>query len=210
MTTDLNEEKNNNEALDEATDNKEQANINENAANTESTETEKPDEEKTNEAETEEKKEPTVEEKLAEAEATIAKLKEQALYKQAEFDNFRKRSISEKAELILNGGQKVITTLLPIIDDLERAQNNMDKMEDIAAVKEGVNLIVDKFLKLLAKEGLKKIDAVGKDFDTDYHEAIALVPGLPEDQKNKVIDCVECGYTLNDKVIRHSKVAVAQ
>jgi molecular chaperone GrpE len=177
MTTDLNEEKNNNEALDEATDNKEQANINENAANTESTETEKPEEEKTNEAETEEKKEPTVEEKLAEAEATIAKLKEQALYKQAEFDNFRKRSISEKAELILNGGQ---------------------------------NLIVDKFLKLLAKEGLKKIDAVGKDFDTDFHEAIALVPGLPEDQKNKVIDCVECGYTLNDKVIRHSKVAVAQ
>lgn len=167
--------------------------------------------EKTETEKTEEEvKEPTVEEKLAEAEATIAKLKEQALYKQAEFDNYRKRSIAEKSELIHNGGQKVITNLLPIIDDLERAESNMDKMDDVKAVKEGVALIIDKFLKALAKEGLKKIDCVGQDFNTDYHEAIALVPGLPEDQKNKVIDCVECGYTLNDKVIRHCKVAVAQ
>ena len=207
MTKDINEQNNNSEALDETANEEVKNNVSEEAqtadddAKTDTTDSEE---------KTEEKKEPTLEEKLAEAEATIAKLKEQALYKQAEFDNFRKRSIAEKAELILNGGQKVITNLLPIIDDLERAQSNMDKMEDVAAVKEGVTLIIDKFLKLLAKEGLKKIDAVGKDFDTDFHEAIALVPGQPEDKKNKVIDCVECGYTLNDKVIRHSKVAVAQ
>ncbi|MBQ7156336.1 MAG: nucleotide exchange factor GrpE [Bacteroidaceae bacterium] len=207
MTKDINEQNNNSEALDETANEEVKNNVSEeaqtadDAAKTDTTDSEE---------KTEEKKEPTAEEKLAEAEATIAKLKEQALYKQAEFDNFRKRSIAEKAELILNGGQKVITDLLPIIDDLERAQSNMDKMEDVAAVKEGVTLIIDKFLKLLAKEGLKKIDAVGKDFDTDFHEAIALVPGQPEDKKNKVIDCVECGYTLNDKVIRHSKVAVAQ
>jgi molecular chaperone GrpE len=207
MTKDINEQNNNSEALDETANEEVKNNVSEeaqtadDAAKTDTTDSEE---------KTEEKKEPTLEEKLAEAEATIAKLKEQALYKQAEFDNFRKRSIAEKAELILNGGQKVITNLLPIIDDLERAQSNMDKMEDVAAVKEGVTLIIDKFLKLLAKEGLKKIDAVGKDFDTDFHEAIALVPGQPEDKKNKVIDCVECGYTLNDKVIRHSKVAVAQ
>lgn len=207
MTKDINEQNNNSEALDETANEEVKSNVSEeaqtadDAAKTDTTDSEE---------KTEEKKEPTLEEKLAEAEATIAKLKEQALYKQAEFDNFRKRSIAEKAELILNGGQKVITNLLPIIDDLERAQSNMDKMEDVAAVKEGVTLIIDKFLKLLAKEGLKKIDAVGKDFDTDFHEAIALVPGQPEDKKNKVIDCVECGYTLNDKVIRHSKVAVAQ
>ena len=207
MTKDINEQNNNSEALDETANEEVKNNVSEeaqtadDAAKTDTTDSEE---------KTEEKEEPTLEEKLAEAEATIAKLKEQALYKQAEFDNFRKRSIAEKAELILNGGQKVITNLLPIIDDLERAQSNMDKMEDVAAVKEGVTLIIDKFLKLLAKEGLKKIDAVGKDFDTDFHEAIALVPGQPEDKKNKVIDCVECGYTLNDKVIRHSKVAVAQ
>lgn len=207
MTKDINEQNNNSEALDETANEEVKNNVSEeaqtadDAAKTDTTDSEE---------KTEEKKEPTLEEKLAEAEATIAKLKEQALYKQAEFDNFRKRSIAEKAELILNGGQKVITNLLPIIDDLERAQSNMDKMEDVEAVKEGVTLIIDKFLKLLAKEGLKKIDAVGKDFDTDFHEAIALVPGQPEDKKNKVIDCVECGYTLNDKVIRHSKVAVAQ
>ena len=207
MTKDINEQNNNSEALDETANEEVKNNVSEeaqtadDAAKTDTTDSEE---------KTEEKKEPTAEEKLAEAEATIAKLKEQALYKQAEFDNFRKRSIAEKAELILNGGQKVITNLLPIIDDLERAQSNMDKLEDVAAVKEGVTLIIDKFFKLLAKEGLKKIDAVGKDFDTDFHEAIALVPGQPEDKKNKVIDCVECGYTLNDKVIRHSKVAVAQ
>lgn len=205
MTKDINEEIMDNEA---AASTEAVNEVEENVANETSNESSETAAESSEAAE--EPKELTVEEKLAQAEATIAQLKEQALYKQAEFDNFRKRVIKEKADLILNGGQKTIINLLPIIDDLERAEANMEKMEDVAAVKEGVVLIIDKFLKTLAKEGLKKIDAVGKEFDTDYHEAIAMVPGLPEDQKNKVIDCVECGYTLNDKVIRHAKVAVAQ
>ena len=158
----------------------------------------------------EETKEPTPEEKIAELEKQIADLKTQQLYKVAEFDNFRKRVMQEKADLIKNGGSKVITTLLPIVDDLERAQQNMDKFEDVAAVKEGLNLIIDKFFKLLAQEGLQKMDVVGQPFDADLHEAIATVPGLPADQKGKVIDCMMAGYTLNDKVIRYAKVAVAE
>ena len=118
--------------------------------------------------------------------------------------------MQEKAELIKNGGSKVITTLLPIVDDLERAQQNMDKYEDVEAVKEGLTLIIDKFFKLLAQEGLKKMDVVGQPFDADLHEAIAMVPGQPDDQKGKVMDCMMAGYTLNDKVIRYAKVAVAE
>ena len=154
--------------------------------------------------------EQTADDKLAEAEAQIAELKRQMLYKAAEFDNYRKRVMQEKAELIKNGGAKVIASILPIIDDFERAEKNMEKLEDVAACKEGVRLIIDKFLKQLKQEGLEKMDVVGKPFDTDYHEAVAMVPGLPEDQKNKVIDCVLEGYMLNDKVIRHAKVAVAE
>lgn len=155
-------------------------------------------------------KELTPEEQIAELEKQITELKNQQLYKVAEFDNFRKRVMQEKAELIKNGGTKVITTLLPIIDDLERAQQNMDKYEDVAAVKEGLNLIIDKFFKLLAQEGLKKMDVVGTPFDSDLHEAIAMVPGQPDELKGKVIDCMTAGYTLNDKVIRYAKVAVAE
>lgn len=162
------------------------------------------------EAKKDEPKELTSEEKIAALEAQIAELKTQQLYKVAEFDNFRKRVMQEKAELIKNGGAKVITTLLPVVDDLERAQQNMDKFEDVAAVKEGLNLIIDKFLKQLAQEGLKKMEVVGQTFDPDYHEAVAMVPGLPEDQKGKVIDCMTAGYVLNDKVIRYAKVAVAE
>ncbi|MBR6202198.1 MAG: nucleotide exchange factor GrpE [Bacteroidaceae bacterium] len=157
-----------------------------------------------------EKKELTPEEKIAELEKQVEELKNQQLYKVAEFDNFRKRVMQEKAELIKNGGSKVITTLLPIIDDLERAQQNMDKYEDVAAVKEGLTLIIDKFFKLLAQEGLKKMDVVGQPFDSDLHEAIAMVPGQPDDMKGKVMDCMTAGYTLNDKVIRYAKVAVAE
>ncbi|MBO7581097.1 MAG: nucleotide exchange factor GrpE [Bacteroidaceae bacterium] len=157
-----------------------------------------------------EKKELTPEEKIAELEKQIEDLKNQQLYKVAEFDNFRKRVMQEKAELIKNGGSKVITTLLPIVDDLERAQQNMDKYEDVEAVKEGLTLIIDKFFKLLAQEGLKKMDVVGQPFDADLHEAIAMVPGQPDDQKGKVMDCMMAGYTLNDKVIRYAKVAVAE
>ncbi|NLV53179.1 MAG: nucleotide exchange factor GrpE [Bacteroidales bacterium] len=153
--------------------------------------------------------EKTPEEKIAELEKQIEGLKNQQLYKVAEFDNFRKRVMQEKAELIKNGGSKVIATLLPIIDDLERAQQNMDSYEDVAAVKEGLNLIIDKFFKLLAQEGLQKMDVVGNDFDADYHEAIAMVPGQPEEMKGKVMDCMTPGYILNDKVIRYAKVAVA-
>lgn len=160
--------------------------------------------------ETETPKELTPEEKIAELEKQVEDLKNQQLYKVAEFDNFRKRVMQEKADLIKNGGAKVITTLLPIIDDLERAQLNMDKYEDVAAVKEGLNLIIDKFFKLLAQEGLKKMDVVGQPFDSDLHEAIAMVPGQPDDQKGKVMDCMTPGYTLNDKVIRYAKVAVAE
>lgn len=160
--------------------------------------------------ETEEPRELTPEEKITELEKQIEELKKQQLYKVAEFDNFRKRVMQEKAELIKNGCSKVITTLLPVIDDLERAQQNMDKYEDVAAVKEGVNLIIDKFFKLLAQEGLKKMEAVGQPFDSDLHEAIAMVPGQPEDLKGKVMDCMIAGYILNDKVIRYAKVAVAE
>ena len=152
----------------------------------------------------------TPEAHIAKLYAQIEELKKQQLYKAAEFDNFRKRVMQEKAELIKNGGSKVITTLLPIIDDLERAQENMDKYEDVAALREGLSLIIDKFFKLLAQEGLKKMEVVGTDFCSDLHEAIAMVPGLPADQKGKVIDCLTAGYTLNDKVIRYAKVAVAE
>ena len=157
-----------------------------------------------------EEAEETDADKIAKLEAQIAELKKQQLYKAAEFDNFRKRVMQEKADLIKNGGTKVITTLLPIIDDLERAQENMDKYEDLAALKEGLNLIIDKFFKLLSQEGLKKMDVMGASFDSDLHEAVAMVPGLPKDQKGKVIDCMTAGYTLNDKVIRYAKVAVAE
>ena len=160
--------------------------------------------------ETEAPKEQTPEEKIAALEKQVEELKNQQLYKVAEFDNFRKRVMQEKAELIKNGGAKVITTLLPIIDDLERAQQNMDKYEDVAAVKEGLNLIIDKFFKLMAQEGLKKMDVVGQPFDSDLHEAIAMVPGQPDNLKGKVMDCMTAGYTLNDKVIRYAKVAVAE
>ena len=159
---------------------------------------------------TEETAKDTPEAQIAKLEAQIAELKKQNLYKAAEFDNFRKRVMQEKAELIKNGGSKVITTLLPIIDDLERAQENMDKYEDVAALREGLTLIIDKFFKLLAQEGLKKMEVVGTDFSSDLHEAIAMVPGLPADQKGKIIDCMTAGYTLNDKVIRYAKVAVAE
>ena len=156
------------------------------------------------------KKELTPEEKISELEKQIEEVKNQQLYKMAEFDNFRKRVMQEKADLIKNGGAKFITTLLPIIDDMERAQQNMDKYEDVAAVKEGLSLIIDKFFKLMAQEGLKKMEVVGQPFDADLHEAIAMVPGQPDDQKGKVMNCMMSGYTLNDKVIRYAKVAVAE
>lgn len=175
--------------------------------------TENPATEENNTAEAAEKtvdeaEELTLEEQLAQARAEIEELKTQALYKQAEFENYRKRTIKEKAELILNGSKTAVTALLPVVDDLERALPSMEKAEDVAAVAEGVELIYQKFLKALAGLGVKQIETEGKDFDVDLHEAIAQVPGVPDEQKGRVIDCVEKGYTLNDNVIRHAKVAV--
>ena len=159
-------------------------------------------------AEEQSDEEKTPEQLLAEARAEIEALKTQALYKQAEFENYRKRTIKEKADLILNGSKTAVTALLPIVDDLERALPSMKNAEDVAAVAEGVELIYQKFLKALAGLGVKQIETEGKDFDVDQHEAIAQVPGVPDEQKGRVIDCVEKGYTLNDQVIRHAKVAV--
>ena len=140
--------------------------------------------------------------------AEIENLKSQLLYKQAEFENYRKRTIKEKAELILNGGEKTITAILPVLDDFERALAN--QTEDPKAIKEGMELIFHKFVKTLEGMGVKKIETDDKDFDVDYHEAIAMVPGMGDDKKGKVIDCLQKGYKLNDKVIRHAKVAVGQ
>lgn len=152
----------------------------------------------------------TIEEQLAKAQEKIDELNDKYLRQIAEFDNYRKRVIKEKAELIKNGGEKIITSILPILDDFDRAESNMEKMEDLDSLKEGVRLIVEKFSKLLKQEGLEKMDVVGKDFDTDFHEAIAMVPGQPDEMRGKIIDCVMAGYTLNDKVVRHAKVAVAE
>lgn len=153
-------------------------------------------------------KEMSVEDKLAAAETKVAELQDKYLRQVAEFDNYRKRTIKEKAELILNGAEKTITAILPILDDMERALKNMDKMEDVAAVKEGVDLIFQKFVKILGEQGVKKIETENADFNTDLHEAIAQMPAPSDEMKGKIIDCVKTGYTLNEKVIRHSQVAV--
>ena len=153
-------------------------------------------------------KEMTAEDKLAAAESKIAELQDKYLRQVAEFDNYRKRTIKEKADLILNGAEKTITAILPVLDDMERALKNMDKMEDVAAVKEGMDLIFQKFVKILGEQGVKRIETENADFNTDLHEAIAQVPATSDEMKGKVIDCVKTGYTLNDKVIRHSQVAV--
>ena len=145
---------------------------------------------------------------LAKAQQEVEELKKQLLYKTAEFENYRKRTLKEKADLILNGGEKTIAAILPILDDFERAI--ADKSEDPKAIKEGVQMIFNKFIKTLEGLGVKKIETADKDFDVDFHEAIAMVPGMGDDKKGKVIDCVQTGYTLNDKVIRHVKVAVGQ
>ena len=126
----------------------------------------------------------------------------------AEFENYKKRTLKEKSELILNGSEKTVAAILPILDDFERA--TADKTEDPQAIKEGYELIYKKFLKALETLGVNKIETDNADFDVDYHEAIAMVPGMGDDKKGKVIDCVQTGYTLNDKVIRHAKVAVGQ
>ena len=147
---------------------------------------------------------------LEKAQAEIADLKNQLLYKVAEFDNYRKRTLKEKAELILNGGEKAVSAILPVIDDMERAIDNGAKTDDPEVLREGMDLIYHKFMKALESLGVKKIETENADFDTDVHEAVAMVPGMGDDKKGKVIDCLQTGYQLNDKVIRHAKVAVGQ
>ena len=154
--------------------------------------------------------EPSVEDTIEKMRAEIDRLNDQLLRKMAEFENFRKRTLKEKTELVLNGGQKVIESLLPVLDDLERAQENMAKSDDVATLREGVDLIVSKLNKTLATHGLEKMKTSEVLFDTDFHEAIALVPVAEEEKKNHIIDCVQAGYTLNEKVIRHAKVVVGQ
>lgn len=149
-------------------------------------------------------------EKLAQAEAEIAELKDKVLRQAADFANFRKHSIATQTELILNGGKKVVESLLPILDDMERAEENMEKTEDVATLKEGLSLIFQKFFRTLEQQGLKKMETATVDFDTDFHEAVALFPTEEEDKKNKIIDCVQTGYLMNDKVLRHAKVVVGQ
>lgn len=136
------------------------------------------------------------------------KLKDQLLRQMAEFDNYKKRTLKEKAELILNGGERTVVAILPVLDDFERAL--ADKSEDPKAIKEGVQMIFHKFIKSLETLGVKKIETEGKDFDVDFHEAVAMVPGMGDDKKGKVIDCMQTGYMMNERVIRHAKVAVGQ
>ena len=147
---------------------------------------------------------------LEKAQKEIEELKTQMLYKVAEFDIYRKRTLKERAELILNGGEKFITAILPIIDDMERAIENGTKTDDPEVLREGMNLIHQKFIKTLEAQGVSTIETENADFDTDVHEAVAMVPGMGDDKKGKVIDCLQKGYKLNDKVIRHAKVAVGQ
>ena len=147
-------------------------------------------------------------EKLNVVEEELKQLKDNYIRKVAEFENYKKRTLKEKTELILNGSEKTVIAILPILDDFERAIS--DKSDDPKAIKEGMQLIFNKFNKILESIGVNKIETEGKDFDVDYHEAVAMLPTSDDDKKGKVIDCVQTGYTLNNKVIRHAKVAVGQ
>lgn len=148
------------------------------------------------------------EDTLQKANDEIAALKDKYLRSVAEFENYKKRTLKEKAELIINGSEKSVAAILPVLDDFERAL--ADKSDDPVAIREGVQMIYNKFIKTLESLGVKKMETEDKDFNTDYHEAVAMVPGLGDDKKGKVIDCIQTGYTLNEKVIRHAKVAVGQ
>ncbi len=155
-------------------------------------------------------KEEKLKKALQEAEETLVDQKDKYLRLAAEFDNYRKRTIKEKAELILNGGEKSISSILPVIDDLERALETMETATDVEAVKEGIDLIYQKFIKILGDNGVKIIDTIGKELDTNLHDAVAVIPAPSEENKGKIVDCVQTGYTLNEKVIRHAKVVVGE
>ena len=176
----------------------------------ESTEQENAGEENVEPENTELTNEERVQKELDEANEKIAMLEDRYLRQIAEFDNYRKRTMKEKAELIKNGGERTIEAILPVLDDFERALDNMAKDENAAEAMKGVELIYNKFIGILKQNGLQKIETEGADFDTDYHEAIAMVPAFEESQKGKVLDCIQSGYMLNEKVIRHAKVAVGE
>lgn len=151
-----------------------------------------------------------LEKELEKAQADIEEQKDKYLRLSAEFDNYRKRTMKEKAELILNGGEKSLSSILPVVDDFERAIKMMETATDVNAVKEGVELIYNKFMAVLAQNGVKVIETKDQPLNTDFHEAIAVIPSPTEEQKGKILDCVQTGYTLNDKVIRHAKVVVGE
>ena len=151
-----------------------------------------------------------LEKELEKAQEEIEEQKDKYLRLSAEFDNYRKRTMKEKAELILNGGEKSLSSILPVVDDFERAIKTMETATDVNAVKEGVELIYNKFMAVLAQNGVKVIETKDQPLDTDYHEAIAVIPARSEAQKGKILDCVQTGYTLNDKVLRHAKVVVGE
>ncbi len=152
----------------------------------------------------------SLEDELTKAKTTIDELTDKYLRTVAEFENYKKRTLKEKAELILNGGEKTIAAILPILDDMERAIQTTENVDDATSIKEGWDLIYKKLVSTLEGQGVKKINTTDEDFNVDFHEAVAMVPGVSDAQKGKVIDCVQTGYTLNDKVIRHAKVAVGQ
>ena len=187
-----------------------------NTTNDETTQPETNEQEVQNQAETatEAAEAPAAEltdsEKLAQAEAEITELKDKILRQAADFANFRKHSMATHTELILNGGKKVLESLLPILDDMERAEANLAKSEDVETLREGLSLIFQKLQRTLEQQGLKKMETKEAQFDTDFHEAVALFPTEDEQQKNHIIDCVQTGYMLNDKVLRHAKVVVGQ
>ena len=195
-------------------DPKEKENINEEELMSEATQDEAAENEEIQEEDVQDSAAPTEEEKLAreleEANKVIEEQKDKYLRLSAEFDNYRKRTMKEKAELILNGAEKTISSILPIVDDFERALINMETATDVAAVKEGVELIYNKFMSVLGQDGVKVIETKEKPLDTDFHEAIAVIPAPDKSLKGKILDCVQTGYTLNDKVIRHAKVVVGE
>ncbi len=193
----------------------EEVNVEENVNEVETPQNEQPQEEQAAESDsTAPSDEPTHEEKLmeqlAQANQTIEEQSDKYLRLSAEFDNYRKRTNKEKAELILNGSQTTIKAILPVLDDMERAMSNMGKSDELRPALEGVELIYNKFIKILEQQGVKKIETENQEFNTDYCEAIAMIPAPSEEMKGKIMDCVQTGYMLNDKVIRHAKVAVGQ
>ena len=192
-------------------DKKEKTNLQEEElkVQSESKEAQNPNE-KSEEQETPQNKEEQLADELKKATEIIEEQKDKYLRLSAEFDNYRKRTMKEKAELILNGGEKSITSILPVVDDLERALKNMETATDVQAVKEGVELIYNKFMTTLGQNGVKVIETQDQPLNTDFHEAIAVIPAPEESKKGKILDCVQTGYTLNDKVIRHAKVVHAK